>query len=151
MQSSAVLPVSTPVTNLSLIRKRGVGLTGAGLEVLIDEEALRALADEGLLGVQTQVLTAMVLLRAVIHPCGCHTQTQSNAREQVKIRALKSKTSSEVGPEEPFTLFYPVQLAFLENQPFMSGFLPITLQSNVPTTLVLVLMTAALCAGALAP
>lgn len=40
MQSSAVLPVSTPVTNLSLIRKRGVGLTGAGLEVLVDDEAL---------------------------------------------------------------------------------------------------------------
>lgn len=82
MQSSAVLPVSTPVTNLPLIRKRGVGLTGAGLEVLVDEEALRALADEGLLGVQTQVLTAVVLLRAVIHPCGCHTRTQSNARGQ---------------------------------------------------------------------
>lgn len=89
MQSSAVLPVSTPVTNLSLIRKRGVGLTGAGLEVLVDDEALRALADEGLLGVQTQVLTAMVLLRAVIAPCGCQIGTRSNWRWQRPLAAQR--------------------------------------------------------------
>lgn len=75
LPSSAVLTFSNPGANLSPGReaRRARGLTGAGLEVLVDEEAFRALADEGLLGVQTQLLTAMVLLRTVIHSCGCHT------------------------------------------------------------------------------
>lgn len=59
---------------LSLSEKHGEGLTGASLEVLVDEEAFGALADKGFLCVQTQLLTAMVLLCAVIHPCICHTK-----------------------------------------------------------------------------
>lgn len=64
----------TPVAKLFRRREAWRGLTGAGLEVLIDEEAFRALADVGLLRVQTQLLTAVVLLRTVIHSCVCHTR-----------------------------------------------------------------------------
>lgn len=62
-----VLTLSLPL-HTSPLRERG--LTRAGLEVLVDEEALRALAHEGRLRVQTQLLAAVVLLRAVVHPCG---------------------------------------------------------------------------------
>lgn len=72
---------ASPLTaTLSAEEEQRGGLTGAGLEVLVDEEAFRALADEGLLRVQTQLLAAMVLLRAVIHPCVGHTGKHKTAR-----------------------------------------------------------------------
>lgn len=53
-------------------RKVKGGLTGAGLEVIVNKEAFGALADKGLLRVQAQLLTAMVLLCTVVHPCSGH-------------------------------------------------------------------------------
>lgn len=46
-----------------------MGLTRAGLEVVIDEETLGALAHIRVISVQTELLTAMLLLCTVIHPC----------------------------------------------------------------------------------
>lgn len=50
-------------------RHWGAGLTGAGLEVVIDEETLGALAHIRVIGVQTELLAAVLLLCTVIHPC----------------------------------------------------------------------------------
>lgn len=46
-----------------------MGLTRAGPEVIIDEETLGALAHIRIIGVQTELLAAVLLLCTVIHPC----------------------------------------------------------------------------------
>lgn len=52
-------------------------LTRAGLEVIVDEEPFRALADKGFFRVQAQLLTAMVLLGTVVHACIGHKHRET--------------------------------------------------------------------------